>query len=77
MKKEIKPSNNSPKHLNPKTLKQNKICRGSLVLVRVRRPRGGPLVPARNRAGTKGLVFSPASGVLISKPGLKALTDRD
>jgi hypothetical protein len=39
--------------------------------------RTGPLVPARNRAGTKGLAFSPASGVSVGKPGLKALTGWD
>jgi hypothetical protein len=42
-----------------------------------RRPRGDPLVPARNRAGTKGLAFSPASVVPVGKPGLKPLTGRD
>jgi hypothetical protein len=42
-----------------------------------RRPRGGPLVPAGNRAGTKGLAFSPASRVPVCKPGLKAVTGRD
>jgi hypothetical protein len=42
-----------------------------------RRPRGDPLVSARNRTGTKGLDFSPASGVPIGKPGLKPLTGRD
>jgi hypothetical protein len=36
-----------------------------------RRPRGGPLVPARNWAS------SPASVVPVGKPGLKALTGRD
>jgi hypothetical protein len=40
-----------------------------------RRPRGGPLVPDRNRAGTKDLAFSLASGVPVGKPRLKALTD--
>jgi hypothetical protein len=39
-----------------------------------RHPCGGPLVPARNRAGTKGLTFSPASLVPVGKPGLKPLT---
>jgi hypothetical protein len=42
-----------------------------------RLPRGGPLIPARNRAGTKGLAFSPASGVPVGIPGLKALTGWD
>jgi hypothetical protein len=42
----------------------------------LRRPRGAPLVPACNWAGTKGLAFSPAYVVPVCKPGLKALTDR-
>jgi hypothetical protein len=42
-----------------------------------RRPRGGPRVPAGNRAMTKGLAFSPTSGVPVCKPGLKTFTDRD
>jgi hypothetical protein len=43
----------------------------------LRAPHGDPLVPARNRAGTKGLAFSPASGVPVGKLGLKPLTGRD
>jgi hypothetical protein len=41
----------------------------------LRRPRGHPPVPAGNRAGTKGLAFSPAAGTKGPYgPGLKALS---
>jgi hypothetical protein len=42
-----------------------------------RRPCENPIVTPGNKAGTKGLTFSPAYLVPVGKLGLKALTDRD